>query len=111
MSNVSAVAMTVAMIAALVLLAGGVKLTLSRQTRVRGILKERKANVVAVSEDEVTQAVRWAWVHHQLIVEPGGAAALAAVLCGKAEASDGLVIILSGGNVDPALHARIIANA
>ena len=73
-----------------------------------GILRERQARVVAVSEEDVTAAVRWAWLHHQLVVEPGGAAALAAVLAGKAEPSDGLVIILSGGNIDPALHERLI---
>jgi threonine dehydratase len=73
-----------------------------------GILRDRKAQVVAVSEEEVRDAVRWAWKHHQLVVEPGGAAALAAVLAGKAEPRDGLVIILSGGNVDPALHARLV---
>lgn len=74
-----------------------------------GILRDRNAQVVAVSEDEVRDAVRWAWKHHQLVVEPGGAAALAAVLAGKAEARDGLVIILSGGNVDPALHERLVS--
>ena len=74
-----------------------------------GILQDRKAKVVAVSEAEVVDAVRWAWVHHQLIVEPGGAAALAAVLAGKTDSGDGLVIILSGGNIDPALHARLVA--
>ena len=73
------------------------------------ILKERNARIVAVSDGEVTAAVRWAWTHHQLIVEPGGAAALAAVLAGKAEPRDGMVIVLSGGNVDPALHARLVA--
>jgi len=73
-----------------------------------GILQDRKARVVAVSEGQVKDAVRWAWEHHQLIVEPGGAAALAAVLAGKAEPHDGVVIILSGGNVDPALHARLV---
>jgi threonine dehydratase len=73
-----------------------------------GILRDRQATVVAVSEAEVTEAVRWAWEHHQLVVEPGGAAGLAAVLGGK-EPSPGLVIILSGGNIDPALHARLIA--
>ena len=73
-----------------------------------GILRERDAAVVAVSEAEVIEAVRWAWQHHQLIVEPGGAAALAAVVAGKAEPRDGLVVILSGGNVDPALHARLV---
>ena len=74
-----------------------------------GILRERKANVVAVSEEEVREAVRWAWKHHQLVVEPGGAAALAAVLAGKAAPRDGLVVVLSGGNIDPALHARLVS--
>jgi threonine dehydratase len=73
-----------------------------------GILQARKATVVAVSDAEVTEAVRWAWQHHQLIVEPGGAAALAAVLAGQAPPVDGLVIILSGSNIDPALHARLV---
>jgi threonine dehydratase len=73
-----------------------------------GILRQRQAVVVAVSEAEVAEAVRWAWRHHQLVVEPGGAAALAAVLAGKADPRAGLVIILSGGNIDPALHARLV---
>ncbi|HVL30475.1 MAG TPA: pyridoxal-phosphate dependent enzyme [Sphingomicrobium sp.] len=73
-----------------------------------GILRARDAEVVAVNDAEVAAAVRWAWRHHQLIVEPGGAAALAAVLAEKAVARDELVIILSGGNVDPALHARLV---
>ena len=73
-----------------------------------GILSQRGAEIVAVSDAEVADAVRWVWRQHQLIVEPGGAAALAAVLAGKAEPSEGLVIILSGGNIDPALHARLV---
>ena len=73
------------------------------------ILDQRGAKVVSVSEEEVVAAVRWAWQHHQLVVEPGGAVALAAVLAGKAEPREGLVIVLSGGNVDPALHARLVA--
>ena len=73
-----------------------------------GILRERAALILSVSEQEVAEAVRWAWKHHQLVVEPGGAVALAAVLAGKAEPRDGLLIILSGGNVDPALHQRLV---
>jgi threonine dehydratase len=73
-----------------------------------GILRDRQAEVIAVSEAEVMAAVRWAWKHHQLVVEPGGAAALAAVLAGKARPREGMVIILSGGNVDPALQARLV---
>ena len=73
-----------------------------------GILKRRRASIVAVSEDDVAAAVRFAWERHGLVVEPGGAAALAALLSGKVEPADGTVAIVSGGNVDPALHARIV---
>ena len=73
-----------------------------------GILKQRGVAAVAVSDAEVEDAIRFAWTHHQLIVEPGGAVALAALLCGKVPVEEGTVAVLSGGNVDPALHARII---
>jgi len=73
------------------------------------ILRDRNATVVAVSDEEVGDAVRWAFEHHQLVVEPGGAAALAALLSGKAEVEEGMVIVLSGGNIDPELHARLVA--
>jgi threonine dehydratase len=73
------------------------------------ILSERKAEIATVTDGEVGAAVRWAFEQHGLTVEPGGAAALAAVLAGKADLPDGSVIILSGGNIDPALHARLVA--
>jgi threonine dehydratase len=72
------------------------------------ILRERCAKAFAASEDSVRNAVRWVWEKHQLVVEPGGAIALAAVLSGQVEPADGTVVVLSGGNVDPALHARIV---
>jgi threonine dehydratase len=53
--------------------------------------------------------VHFAWKKHGLVVEPGGAVGLAALLSGKLERRDNTVVVLSGGNVDPALHARIIA--
>jgi len=74
-----------------------------------GILHARQARGVAVSEDEVREAVRWAWHEHQLVVEPGGAVALAALLAGKVPVEPGTVVTLSGGNVDPALHTRLVA--
>lgn len=73
------------------------------------ILHQRGASAVAVSDEEVIAAVRFAWSEHRLVVEPGGAAALAALLAGKAEAVGGTVAVVSGGNVDPALHARIVS--
>jgi threonine dehydratase len=75
-----------------------------------GILKGRGVKAVAVSEAEVADAVRFAWTEHRLVVEPGGAVALAALLAGKVEAAEGTVAVLSGGNVDPALHARIVSD-
>lgn len=72
------------------------------------ILRKRQATIVAVSDDEVSEAVRWAFKRHRLVVEPGGAAALAAMLSGKAAVEEGMVIVLSGGNVDPDLHARLV---
>ena len=74
-----------------------------------GVLQERAAAALAVSDEEVKQAIRFAWSEHQLVVEPGGAAALAAVLAGKVEIVDGTVAILSGGNIYPALHSRIVS--
>ena len=73
-----------------------------------GILKQRRATAVTVSDEEAAQAVRFAWERHQLVVEPGGAVALAALLVGKLAPADGTVAVLSGGNIDPALHARIV---
>jgi threonine dehydratase len=75
-----------------------------------GILQARKAAAFSVSDEEAGQAVRFAWERHQLIVEPGGAVALAALLAGKMEAAEGTVVLVSGGNIDPALHARLIAD-
>ena len=64
---------------------------------------------MAVSEAEVREAMRFAWREHELVVEPGGAVALAALLAGKVEPVEGTVAVVSGGNVDPELHARIVA--
>jgi threonine dehydratase len=61
-----------------------------------------------VSDADVETAIRFAWEKHQLVVEPGGAAALAALLAGKVEPREGTVAVVSGGNIDPALHARIV---
>lgn len=74
-----------------------------------GILSDRDARALSVTDEEVKHAVRFAWREHELVVEPGGAAALAAILAGKVEVIEGTAAILSGGNIDPDLHARILA--
>ena len=76
-----------------------------------GILRSRDAKALSVSDAEVAEAIRFAWDRHQLVVEPGAAVGLAALLAGKIEPRDDTVVVLSGANVDPALHAEIVGKA
>ena len=63
-----------------------------------------------VSDAEVAQAVRYAFNELKLVVEPGGAIGLAALLAGKLSVKGKVVVgILSGGNVDVDMFARLIA--
>ena len=74
-----------------------------------GALVASGARGTSVPEEEIATAMAYAARHLRLVVEPGGAVALAALLAGKAgPVSERTVIVLSGGNVDPALYARII---
>lgn len=72
----------------------------------------RLAGGVAVTEEEVFRAMRFAFEHLKVVAEPGGAVALAAVLAGKVDARGRTVgVVISGGNVDPAVFARALAVA
>ena len=67
-------------------------------------------DVATVTDDEVCDAMAAAFEHLKVVAEPGGAAALAAVLANKWDlAGKTVVVIASGGNVDPALFAEAIA--
>jgi threonine dehydratase len=72
------------------------------------ILKARRATGVAVSEVETEDAIRFAFSKMRLVLEPGGAVALAALLSGKVAPTDRTLVILSGGNIDAARFAAII---
>jgi threonine dehydratase len=74
------------------------------------ILQRAAAGMATVSDAEVAEAMRYAFSTLKLVTEPSGAAALAALLAGRIEPpGDGAVgLVLSGGNVDPALFARVI---
>ncbi|MEI5687111.1 threonine ammonia-lyase [Sphingomonas kyungheensis] len=71
------------------------------------VLARRGATGVAVSEAEIAAAQRWAAEQLRLVIEPGGAVGLAAVLAGRVTGTS-LLVILSGGNVDMAAYARAI---
>jgi len=72
------------------------------------ILKERKAKGVSVSSAEVHSAMQVAFEQLRLVVEPGGAVALAAILAGKAPVTNRTAITMSGGNIDRKRYAKII---
>lgn len=68
------------------------------------------SSVLTVSDQEVRAAMRFAFKNMKLVVEPGGAVALAAILSGKiTTAGRTTAIVLSGGNIDIELFAQIQA--
>ena len=67
---------------------------------------------MTVNDAEVARAVRYAFNELKLVVEPGGAIGLAALLAGKLDVKNRIVVVvLSGGNVDADLFARLIGAA
>jgi threonine dehydratase len=73
------------------------------------INQARLAGAAVVTRAEVEAAMRFAFQHLKLVVEPGGAVALAALLAGRLPAGGQTTgIILSGGNADPALFAEVL---
>jgi threonine dehydratase len=72
------------------------------------VLKARCAFGLSVTPAEVRAAQRLAFSALHLVLEPGGAAALAAVLAGKVATDGRTAVILSGGNTDPEAFARVL---
>ena len=73
------------------------------------IIQREVADVVLVSEDEVKAAMRFLLLRLKLVVEPTGAVAAAAALSGKLRRfGQRAGIILSGGNVEPDVLARVL---
>jgi threonine dehydratase len=64
---------------------------------------------LTVTDEEAKAAVRYAFEELKLVLEPGGAVSLAAILAGKLPLEGKTVAaVLSGGNIDPTLFAEII---
>ena len=69
------------------------------------------AGGLVVTDDQVRAAMRFAFEHMKLVVEPGGTVALTAALEGLAPPAVGAtVVVVSGANVDPGLYARVLGD-
>lgn len=74
------------------------------------IARERFERVIAVADDAVLRAMKFAFLNLKLVLEPSGAASLAALLEGSLDLHGKTVaLIASGGNVDAATFARALA--
>jgi len=70
------------------------------------------AGVVTVSDDELRAAMRFAFERLKIVIEPSGAAGLAALLHAKVPVRGRRVgVIISGGNVDPATFSAAIMSS
>lgn len=86
-----------------------------------GLVRDYVDDAVLVSEAAIADAMRHAFRHHRLVLEGGGAAALAAVLGGlvghptvgedRDAAAGSTVVIASGANVAPQTFARVLGGA
>jgi threonine dehydratase len=79
---------------------GAIGLAINRANRAEGVV---------VTDDEALAAVAFAFRSLKLVLEPGGAVGLAAILSGKLPTARGIVVVLSGGNMDPAMLTRALA--
>jgi threonine dehydratase len=68
-----------------------------------------RVETVLVTEEEIAEGMRFLYERAKLACEPAAAAAAGAVLAGKVEAGRGVVVIVSGGNVEPAQAAAILS--
>ena len=76
------------------------------------INRDRLKGGLAASDDEVKAAMRFAFETFKIVVEPGGAVALAAVLAGRLPTRGRTIaVVVSGGNADPATFADILRAA
>lgn len=73
-------------------------------------VRELVDDVVTVSDDDIARALLVLLERAKQVVEPAGAAGVAAMLAGKLDATGPTVSVISGGNIDPLLLQRIVAH-
>ena len=64
--------------------------------------------LLLVSEEEIADAIRHAYFEERQVIEGSGAVGIAALLAGKVRRPGVTAAVVSGGNIDMALHARLI---
>ncbi|MFT7557007.1 MAG: threonine dehydratase [Planctomycetota bacterium] len=64
--------------------------------------------LILLSEDEIAEGIRHAYFNEQLVIEGGAAVGIGALLAGKVKPGRKTVVLLSGKNIDMALHRKII---
>ncbi|WP_435527948.1 threonine ammonia-lyase [Microbacterium aurantiacum] len=74
------------------------------------IIRDNVDEVVTVSEDDIARALLVLLERAKQVVEPAGAAGVAAILAGKIRAAGPTAVVLSGGNIDPLLLQRVVAH-
>ena len=74
------------------------------------VIRELVDEVVTVTDDDIARALLVLLERAKQVVEPAGAAGVAAILAGKVTATGPTVAILSGGNIDPLLLQRVVAH-
>ncbi|HSF40828.1 MAG TPA: pyridoxal-phosphate dependent enzyme, partial [Thermoanaerobaculia bacterium] len=79
--------------------------------RTFAIVQALTEGILTVSDEELRRAMAFLAARMKIVVEPGGAAAFAALLHGKVPAAEGrrIGVVLSGGNVDPERFGALIA--
>jgi threonine dehydratase len=77
------------------------------------IMKDRVSEIILVTDDEIVDAMRFLFERMKLVVEPSGAASLAALLAHKVSGAEGknIAAILSGGNVGAARFSSLMTGA
>lgn len=73
------------------------------------LVRELVHDMVTVSEDSIREAVRFLFEKMKLVVEPSGALGVSALLSGAAPPARRIGVIISGGNIDAAALADILA--
>ena len=73
------------------------------------LVRQLADEIILIEEDAIAQAVAFAWTNYGKTIEGSAAVALAAALNGRMRS--GVVVILSGGNIQPEIHAEILRQA